>query len=385
MKPATVEFLRNRFSDYYSGSLKMTAPLRVPEALDSREWGFMFFGTRNTPGMRRHLSFPSKDELFSYLGSMTPAHVYYSTAYYEHPAAPTMDDKGWSGADVIFDLDADHIMRGPYDRMLSRVKEELFKLIDMLTSECGVDPAKDLSIVFSGGRGYHIHLHSLAMRSWKSGERRELVNYVCGTGLSPSVHLADPDRSDRGWRLRLKDAIKATLAEIRVLPADDQVKALSSVKGVSASGAVEFQKRLDRMIRSVEAGDYRPSLHDRVIQAMFEDTDSLLTKHIRNRAVLADEPVTTDIKRLIRHPSSLHGGSGFLVTPLDLRDLDSFDPLIDAVVFSERPVRINSSFETTMPILGNTYTISKGVNTVPEALGVFLCARGIADFEGGFG
>ena len=48
-----------------------------------------------------------------------------------------MSDKGWLGADLIFDLDADHIVRGPYDVMLARVKEELFKLIDMLTSELG--------------------------------------------------------------------------------------------------------------------------------------------------------------------------------------------------------------------------------------------------------
>ncbi len=383
MKPATVEFLRNRFSDYYSGTLKMTAPLRVPEALDSREWGFMFFGTRTTPGMRRHLSFPLKDELFSYLRSMTPAHVYYSTAYYEHPAAPTMDEKGWSGADLIFDLDADHIMRGPYDQMLARVKEELFKLIGMLTDECGIDPAKELSLVFSGGRGYHIHLQTLEMRSWKSGERRELANYVCGTGISLTTHLSDQKRPDRGWRLRLKEALKATCEQIRTLPPEEQIKVLSSVRGVSEAGATDFIKRLDRLIRSMEGNDYLACIHDRVILAMSDDPDSLLSQQIRNRAALADEPVTTDIKRLIRHPSSLHGGSGFLVTPLDIRDLEGFDPLIDAVVFSERPVRIDSSFETTMPILGNTYTLTKGINTVPEALAVFLCARGIAELEGG--
>jgi DNA primase small subunit len=383
MKPATVEFLRNQFSDYYSGKIKMTPPLRVPQALDQREWGFMFFGTRSTPGMRRHLSFTSQEELFSYLRSMTPAHVYYSTAYYEHPAAPTMDEKGWSGADVIFDLDADHIMRGPYDQMLARVKEDLQKLIVMLTDECGVDPAKELAVVFSGGRGYHIHLTSLATRSWKSAERRELVDYVCGTGISPQLLFADSVRPDRGWRLRLKKAVLLTLMTIRALPPEEQIRMLSLVRGVSAQGAADFLKRLDRLILSAEMNNYDFCIHDRVVTSMFADRDSLLSQKVRDQAALADEPVTTDIKRLIRHPSSLHGGSGFMVTPLHPREIDDFDPLIDAVIFSDRPTRVDSSFETTMPILGNRYAIRKGYNTVPEALAVFLCSRGIAEYVGG--
>ncbi|MDO8842027.1 DNA primase small subunit domain-containing protein, partial [Methanocalculus sp.] len=246
-----------------------------------------------------------------------------------------------------------------------------------------IDPARELSVVFSGGRGYHIHLTSLVMRSWKSAERRELVDYVCGTGLSPQVLLAGENRPDRGWRLRLKQAIQTTLMTIRALPPDEQIRMLSSVKGVSTSGAADFLKRLDTIIHSIQNGMFDVCNHDRVILAMFADSTSLLSQQIRERAALADEPVTTDIKRLIRHPSSLHGGSGFLVTPLQVREIDDFDPLIDAVVFSERPVRVDSSFEVTMPILGNHYSIGKGINTVPEALAVFLCSRGIAEFNGG--
>ncbi|HJJ83244.1 MAG TPA: DNA primase catalytic subunit PriS, partial [Methanocorpusculum sp.] len=95
-----------------------------------------------------------------------------------------------------------------------------------------------------------------------------------------------------------------------------------------------------------------------------------------------DEPVTTDIKRLIRHPGSLHGGSGMRVTPIPLEDLDDFDPLIDAVVFGEEPVTVTSKFKVTMPILGNTYEVPEGTSKVPEALAVFLCARGISELGG---
>ena len=63
-----------------------------------------------------------------------------------------------------------------------------------------------------------------------------------------------------------------------------------------------------------------------------------------------DEPVTADVRRLIRCPGSLHGGSGLRVTPLTLRDLEDFDPLQDAVVFGDEavPLQILKPFKTQM-------------------------------------
>ena len=138
--------------------------------------------------MRRHVGFSGRDELVDYIRNLVPQHTYYSTAYYEKPDAGTMADKGWCGADLIFDLDADHIVRGPYDQMLARVKEEVQKLLAMLTDEFGMDP-KTIELVFSGGRGYHVHVKDLAFRGWGSAERRELIDYVCGIGIDPAVML----------------------------------------------------------------------------------------------------------------------------------------------------------------------------------------------------
>ena len=59
--------------------------------------------------MRRHKAFNSEGELKDYLASMPPAHAYHSAAYYQYPQAPTMLEKKWQGADLIFDLDADHL------------------------------------------------------------------------------------------------------------------------------------------------------------------------------------------------------------------------------------------------------------------------------------
>ena len=106
-------------------------------------------------------------------------------------------------------------------------------------------------------------------------------------------------------------------------------------------------------------------LKNRVINAILSRQDEEFKKRLLSRAALADEPVTTDTKRLIRMPTSLHGGSGMRVQPLELRDLPDFDPLVDAVVFSLRDVRVNLVHPLTMPMLGSTYELKKGISTVP--------------------
>jgi len=84
-------------------------------------------------------------------------------------------------------------------------------------------------------------------------------------------------------------------------------------------------------------------------------------------------------------PSSLHGGSGFRVTPLSPGELPGFDPLVDAVVFSDREVAVDLAFPLSMPILGSVYRLEKGYARVPEALAVYLCCRGAAEIAGGSG
>ncbi len=182
MNTATLQFLQQRFTSYY-GSYRLV----LPPDVNMRVWGCILFSDDPTrTHMRRHLAFGSSEEAAGYVQGMAPAHAYYSTAYYRNPGAPTMAEKGWTGADLIFDLDADHLVRGPYDMMLARVKEETVKLLSMLGDELGFSP-RETAVVFSGGRGYHVHIRSMAVRDWGSAERRELIDYVCGIGLDPPL------------------------------------------------------------------------------------------------------------------------------------------------------------------------------------------------------
>jgi len=146
--------------------------------------------------MRRHKAFSRESEAFEYLRSMVPAHVYHSAAYYQFPGAATMKEKQWQGADLIFDLDADHLppdVRGKsYREMLDAVKKETNKLLDFLLEDFGFSE-DNVSIVFSGGRGYHIHVRDPRVLSLESPERREIVDYLSGTGLE-SQYIFEPEK-----------------------------------------------------------------------------------------------------------------------------------------------------------------------------------------------
>jgi len=330
--------------------------------------------------MRRHVSFSGREELSQYIKNLIPQHIYYSTAYYEKPDAGTMADKGWCGADLVFDLDADHIMRGAYDKMLERVKEETGKLISMLTVEFGMD-TKTIELVFSGGRGYHVHIKDIVFRGWGSAERRELIDYVCGIGIDPSVMLSIKKPVSPGWPVRYRETLLEYLRWMGTLTEEDAMAHLVAIEGIGKDSATLLLKNREAIITEIERHPTSMILKNRALQAILSCQEGEFKKRLLSRAALADEPVTTDTKRLIRMPTSLHGGSGMRVQPLELRDLNDFEPLVDAVVFSMRDVRIDLHHPVTIPMLGSTYELQKGITTVPEAVAVFLCCRGMAEIS----
>jgi DNA primase small subunit len=248
----------------------------------------------------------------------------------------------------------------------------------MLTEEFGMDK-KAIVLVFSGGRGYHVHIRDLAFRSWGSAERRELIDYVCGIGIDPAAMLTGKTIPLPGWQQRYRESLLEYLRWIGSMPEGEAMAHLTAMAGIGKESAATFLKKREAIISDI---GHRPSgmiMKDRVLGIIAGQQEGEFKKRLLSRAALADEPVTTDTKRLIRMPTSLHGGSGMRVQPLELRDLHDFNPLVDAVVFGNRDVRVDQKFPLKMPMLGSTYELQKGINTVPEAVAVFLCCRGMAE------
>lgn len=393
MNIKTVSYLRARFREYY-----LTASMDAPPGIEAREWGFIFY---DTPGMRRHKSFSSRRELVDYIRSTVPAHVYHSAAYYLKPDASTMNEKIWKGADLIFDLDADHLAeyrdsgRRDYGEMLERVKIETLKLLEFLLDDFGFDE-KVISVVFSGGRGYHIHVRDSSVLKMKSDARREIVDYLTGRGLDPErfIYKIDVDgdagvekaRSLRGpasdtpgWGGRISRAIESMVMHFRELDDEEAMSLLKSVKGIGYQKAKLFlsQIRADNAIKSIRAGNldffkYASGIWKLIIPYLMEES-------VRALSGETDAPVTADVHRLIRFPESLHGGTGLRVTKLNIDSLRTFDPLKDAVVFGDDPVFVEIIRPITLELMGERFDLVEENTELPEYAAVFLMARGLAE------
>jgi DNA primase small subunit len=396
--PATIGWVRDRFRRHYE-----TTDLELPPRFARREFGFMFW----EPGMmQRHQSFKSAEALRDFLTRRTPMHVYFSSAYYEKPGAPTMEEKEWLGADLVFDLDADHIERVkgmPYEAMLEEVKSEIIKIVDQyLLTDFGLGEEAIL-ITFSGGRGYHIHVRDPRVWELQSHERREIVDYITGTeldadGLFRRVPLelkkfqdrttvkyryAMPRPEDPGWQGRVARGIVTAAERLETIPREEALRELAAVEGVGRKLAGEMYDALfsprggSRGIDKLRRGDMDIFPSDRLVDA-FQRAFVPPAVDLGKRET--DEPVTSDIKRLIRMPHSLHGKTGLEVVPMTREALDGFLPLRDAIpaAWTEEPVKVSVRAGIKLTMRDETFNLKEGMNIVPEYLAIFLACRGVA-------
>lgn len=178
----SLEFSKNAFQMFYTSN-----KIELPDRFGRREFAFLFFGGK---GMVRHLAFEKRESFWNFLEERTPQHMYYSSAYYQLPNAAKMQEKNWMGAELVFDLDSDHLPNADkmgYAESLLEVKKEFKKLIEeFLLGDFGFNE-KYIELYFSGGRGYHCHVKDPAILDLDSNERREIVDYITGRDLQDSI------------------------------------------------------------------------------------------------------------------------------------------------------------------------------------------------------
>jgi DNA primase small subunit len=381
----TVEFLRRTFHQYYAHQR-----IELPDRFARREFGFLFFGGK---GMVRHLGFEKREAVWGFLEERAPQHAYYSSAYYHRPNAAKMQDKTWMGAELIFDLDSDHLPnaeRFSYVESLLEVKKEFKKLVkEFLLGDFGFQE-KYLELYFSGGRGYHCHVKDPMVLDLDSNERREIVDYITGRDLQETIifheqatgrkrygqysfasgkSLKMPTPDQVGWKGRISRGLIELVNEIK--KSDDPEEKLQEY-GVNKKEAERLVQELsEERMRRIKDGLLDQS---KTIRRFF------LNRALRSTAVAlsageTDEPVTCDVKRLIRLPSSLHGKTGFKVVKIAIDDLDAFDPLKDAVVLPADPVKVTLIKPVEITMKDETFRLGEGEQEVPIFLAVFLIGR----------
>ncbi len=390
-----IEFAMDLFREYYRRS-----PPPAPADLRDREFGFMFF---DRDFVRRHMGFLEENDFRRFLLNQVPSHAYFSSALYQRPSAPTMDLKGWKGADLIFDLDADHI-RGAeglsYEDMLVLVKKEAMALVDRyIFGEFGFDE-RYVRISFSGGRGYHVHVRDPRVRTLGSHERGEIIDFVSGTDLDldslfPSTASMKKDFKERvkverayripgkdegGWRNFGRQAMGKVAGEVGAMSNQglrERYPLLQSVKDAtlddmrrSLHGARGASTGLDLMMRE-DSLEYFTS--DRVKELFIQ----MVLQSLKERmAGQIDEPVTRDVKRLIRLPGSLHGKTGLKVVTLTRDQMNGFDPLRDAVPESLPDRTVKVVLKQRLDIHVKDFQVrGEGAMEVPAYAALFLILR----------
>ncbi|MEM2191146.1 MAG: DNA primase catalytic subunit PriS [Archaeoglobaceae archaeon] len=313
----TKQFLMKKFLEYYR-----KANIKMPRQFEKREFAFVPFEAFPDFIMHRHLSFSSLQDFRNYVISSVPAHVYYSSAYYENPEKERMEEKGWLGADLVFDIDADHLplKTNSIEKALEVAKGEVKKLLKILKLDFGI---KEVETYFSGGRGYHVHVCDEDFLKLDSSERREIIDYL--TLNNPTV-------------LRNENIVESNVA----------------------TRIYTYFKR-------------RKNLEGKELLKALKKPEKIFEKF----RIHIDAPVTADVKRLIRMPGTLHGKTGLIVAKVE--DIDSFEPLRDAIAFGEDKMKLRILKKVKINLGGETLNLSAGeIAEVPEFAGIYLLCRSFA-------
>ena len=377
----TKDFLKEKFREYYNSS-KITLPPRFT----SREWGFLAWGGGI---MNRHVKFSTINEINNYLKKIAPAHSYHSVAYYEEPGNKLMVEKKWQGADLIFDLDADHlpemeeVKKGKitFSKLMDYIREQTFRLVhDVLLRDFGLNE-KDLLITFSGGRGYHVHVRTPSVLSLPSGARRELSDYMTGKGLNLENILIDAGYTKefaiRGKGIERKNLGVKKLPHINAKGWSGIISRkindiLNEIKMQKKSGLNDKIKKINMEKTSINYKDNNENIFNALPKKYQKN---LVRIAVKEAAIFPDEPVTGDVHRLIRLPGSLHGGSGLKVTTMTSKELADFDPMKKAIAFGDKPVKIRSIVKHPVSMGNIAKLMPETVVEVPEKAAIYFMAR----------
>ncbi|MGD0071242.1 MAG: DNA primase small subunit PriS [Candidatus Bathyarchaeia archaeon] len=402
---ASRDFVYQKFCEYYRDP---STVIPAPVLLGQREFAYLLFKERF---MVRHKRFEGISNLRSVLAETVPSDVYHSCAYYENPDFD-MDKKGWLGADLVFDIDADHIPtscnkihdeftcakcgfsgRGitpetcpacegtkfetktwPCEQCIDSARAEAAKLIDMLDNDFGFS-LDELHVFFSGHRGYHVHVEDKAVRSLDAMARKEIVDYVTGLGLrlfeKERVNAKTKKANEKfrlhnfGWYRRLKLGMKNIIAN----GTEEDFKRI----GVKDTGLL-LEKRQAIIDRCIDDGLWGG------VFGIGDGTWMKLALYVKNlQAAKIDTVVTTDVHRLIRMNGTLHGKTGLKKTEFPAKNLQDFDPFTGAVAFKKGEVKVLVSDVPEFRLGGETLGPYKNeTKELPVAAAVMLICKGRA-------
>ncbi len=401
------QFVSKNFRNFYAKS-----DLSVP-AISQREFGVGDFGKKIS---RRHLSFQSDSELNTYLREQAPLFISYSLAYYEFPERSPMSSKSFLGADLIYEFDADDLKteckqrhdswscpkcegtgKGSLDNCpkcgtpvkkeqwfcpecLDATRKQSFVLLDLLENDLGLD--KGISLNFSGNAGYHIHLRGDSVKDLSHEARIELLDYLTAKGLdfakqgfyeSEKTFFCPYPKQAKGWGKRLLVLLEKLLGE------GDSSK-IAAFGGISVKKAKELLANKEQVLAAMREKGILYSISGRKNKQFWE---SILSHLVSSNTLDIDRQTSADIRKIIRVPDTLHGGTGLLAKSFSREEFKEFDPLSDTVVFSDESVKVFINKSPKIYLKGNWFgPFNEEEAKLPLYAAIYLVAKRRANLVG---
>lgn len=360
MDDRTRAFLKSAYKEYY---YRHADSIEFPSEVSSREFGYIPLGG----SMVRHLSFKSEGEAIAEILRQNPSSVYCSNARYSSPTL-SMEEKGWLGAELIFDIDATDIptlckkghdlwycekchasgklprpqrcpkcegptaeFHGTCEVCLAASKEHARRVVDFLVSDFGTS-LKATRVYFSGNRGYHIHVYDRRFDPLGQQARAEIAEYMNGKSLPASQTLASTIR-----------------------------RRSVGVKTQSAG----WMKRVDSYVEP-RRPQYTGTLQ------------KLVSESVLAQRALVDSSVTTDIHRVFRLAGTLHGDTGMCKARVE--SLDTFDPGSVPVALSAEPVKVDVAWYPRFSMKGESFgPYTSTAATLPTYAAIQILTRGFGE------
>lgn len=330
----------------------------------------------------RHLSFSSALELYKFLAENTPKHIYYSSARYQEPANPVMDEKKWMGSDLVFDIDADEIRQCRNSGKIMIIKfcrkcgyssnsteektcpkcgselkkfehidvecidiarEHMRMLIDVLEEDFGF---KNITAAFSGHRGFHVVVElDERYRFLTSEERRGIVSYVRLDEQRVRYYADLFDKISKSKRYvalppRVTDGgLRRRIAFILMNYVDEDTKLY--MLGLRSS--ISFLKAR------------------RAYEIFMEHINEILDL----ASIAIDSKVAIDITHLVRVPNSVNGKTGWRSVYIDNLDVDKFEFSPQELAISDAKIKVKFVIDLPeLQVIDTRFSFSKGDEVV---------------------
>jgi DNA primase small subunit len=246
------------------------------------------------------------------------------------------------------------------------------KLIEILEADFGFSK-QELIVAFSGHRGYHVQVEAETIKTLDSMARREIADYLTGTGLEPTLHGVDtkacvgPDLEDVGWKGRIAKGTYELLASQEELEK-------AGLRKVSAAIASQGKVIQDRWKKKGPWG--------LVVGVGPEGWENIVEAAVEMQSVKIDTVVTADVHRLIRLANTIHGETGLRKVQISPSGIEQFDPFTSAVAFKQGFVTVDIAEAPEFRMEGANYGPFKNQRVeLPTAAAMFLLCKGVAKTE----